>query len=205
MNIVDIVIIIIFASSIVIGFGRGFIKEVISFLSLIAAIVLAIVFSNQFATAMTNSPTVQHLIGRSSEAIHASTTQPASYIAIGISFFLIFIGVLLIGAILGFLLNSIFQFGGLGFGNRFFGAIFGLIRAFIFTMIIVFIIQLTSLSEEPWWKESRFVVAAQPVIQWLDNTISPALADFKSKVGEKLENAVTPSSKDSESNSSSST
>lgn len=188
MNIVDIIVIVIFASSIVIGFGRGFVKEVISFLSLIAAVVIATLFSNQVATSMTNSPTVHHLVGRSSDAMGVNTAQPASYIAVGLSFFLILIGVLIIGAIIGAILNSIFQFGVLGASNRIFGAVFGLVRGFIIAIILVFVLKLTPLSDETWWKDSRFVVASMPVVQWLSRSTSPALADLKNKVGKKFKN-----------------
>jgi membrane protein required for colicin V production len=188
MNIVDIIVIVIFASSIVIGFGRGFVKEVISFLSLIAAVVIATLFSNQVATSMTNSPTVRHLIGRSSDAMGVSTAEPASYIAVGLSFFLILIGVLIIGAIIGAILNSIFQFGVLGAGNRIFGAVFGLVRGFIIAIILVFVLQLTPLSEETWWKDSRFVVASKPAVEWLSSSTSPALTGLKDKVSKKFKN-----------------
>ena len=197
MNIFDIVLIIVFVSSIIIGFGRGFVREVISILSLIAAIIVGILFSNQLATALTNSASVQHLIGKSSDAIGMSAAQPASYIAIGISFFLLFIGTLLIGAIVGYLLNSIFQFGVLGAGNRLFGAIFGFIRGLIFAIILVFILQLTPLSEETWWKESRFVNAFKPETAWLNKIISPVLADVQAKVGKKLDDLSNKNAKDS--------
>lgn len=193
MNFVDILIIIIFVSSMIYGFSRGFVREVVSFLTLIVAIVIAILFSNQLAMMISNSSFIQHLIGHSSE--HAA--QPASYITVVISFLLLFVGILIIGAIIGFILNAIFQWGVLGFGNRLMGALCGLIRGFIYTLILVFIIHLTSLSNEEWWKQSRFVTALQPTIDWMDKSISPVLIELKSTVGKTFEKVVPSENKTS--------
>lgn len=187
LNFVDILILIVFFISMIMGFARGLISEVISLATLIAAIFFAVMFSNQLATYFTSSQPVQEVVAQTSNVIGTSTAQPVSYMALGISFTLIFLVVLFIGSFIKYLLNIPFQFGLLGLGNRVFGGVFGLCRGFIINLVIIFLIQMSPLSTESWWVNSSFVRAYQPAVGWLGNAISPALSDLRLKFESTLQ------------------
>ncbi len=182
-NWVDYVLLIIFLLSIISGLMRGLVKEVMSLVTLVAAFVIAIMFANPLAIKFTSSETVQNAVSHASGA-----SQSVSYIAIAVSFALLFVAVIILGAILSFFLNLALQTGVLGFGNRLFGGVFGVVRGFIVNLVIIFIVQLTPLNAEAWWQDSEIVAAYQPAVTWLGNIVSPSLADLKERFGKTIEN-----------------
>ncbi|MBA3660659.1 MAG: CvpA family protein [Gammaproteobacteria bacterium] len=191
LNWVDYIILIIFFFSILTGLARGFVREIISLITLIAAFIVAIVFSNPLAQAFTSSPTVQNVVTQASTSIGMNTTQPVSYLALGLSFGLLFAGTVLVGSIIGYFANAAFQAGVLGIGNRLFGGVFGLIRGYIINLVLIFLVQMTPLSAEAWWQQSKLVAAYQPSVVWLGGVVSPSLANLKAKFGETFQGATS--------------
>lgn len=183
LNWVDYVFLIIFFFSIVSGMARGFVKEIVSLITLIAAFVVAILFASPLASVFTSSASVQNAVSQASNAINVNTAQPVSYVAIAISFALLFAGTVIIGAILSSILNVAFQTGILGLGNRILGGVFGFVRGFIVNLVIIFVMQLTPIADESWWQQSQVVSQYQPAVQWLANIVSPGLASLKEKFG----------------------
>lgn len=188
LNWVDYIIIAIFLLSIIAGFARGFVKEVISVATLVVAFIVAIMFSSTLATMFTSSASVQNAVSQSSSAIGINTAQTVSYAALGISFGLLFAATVLVGALLGSIINIAFQVGILGIGNRLLGGAFGFCRGFLINLVIIFVVQLTSLGNQSWWHQSQFVVQYQPAVQWLGNFVSPVLANLESRFGQTLQN-----------------
>jgi membrane protein required for colicin V production len=184
LNWVDYIILAIFFFSMLAGFGRGFVREMISLVTLIAAFVIASMFANAFAQSLMNSSLVQGLMSQASSATGINASQPVSFIAIGLSFALIFGGVVLVGSLVGYFVGVAFQAGMLGIGNRLLGAAFGFVRGFIVNLVIIFVVQLSPLGGEPWWQQSHFVQSFQPAVQWLGNLVSPSLSQLKEKFGQ---------------------
>lgn len=187
-NWVDYIFIAIFAFSALAGFGRGFVREVVSVVTLIAAFVVATMFSNALALKFTTSPGVQTVVNQASSAIGVNTAQPVSYMAIGLSFGLLFAGTVIVGSLIGFFLNIAVSTGMLGMGNRLLGAGFGIARGFIINLVLIFVVQLTPISAEAWWGQSSLVHSYQPAVVWLGNIVSPSLADLKTKMTQTLQN-----------------
>lgn len=185
-NWVDYVFILIFFFSVFAGFARGFLKEVISLGTIIAAFIVAILFSNTLASHFTHSSNVQAVVSQASTAIGMNAAQPVSYIAIGVSFGLLFFGTTIVGAIISFFLQFAVQAGMLGFGNRVLGAAFGFARGFIINLVLIFVVQLTSFSSQPSWTQSQLVGEFQPAVAWLAGIVSPSLATLKSTLGQKV-------------------
>jgi membrane protein required for colicin V production len=179
LNIIDIVIITIFLISIIMGFIRGLVSEVLSLLTLIAAFVIAIMFSNALSGLIIQSHIVQSMVNQSSAAMGTSTAQPAMYMALGISFGLLFAGTVLVGTVVKTIVNLLFKTGILGVGNRIFGAVFGLVRGWLINLVLIFIVQLSPVANEPWWQQSSYVPRFQPAVVWLGSVVSPALANLK--------------------------
>jgi membrane protein required for colicin V production len=190
-NVVDIFILIIFFSSALIGFSRGLVGEIVSLMTLIAAFIVAIMFANPLATAFTTSSSVQSAVSQTSSAIGVSTSTPVSYLALGLSFGLLFAGTVIVGAVLKSILNIAFNTGILGFGNRVLGAGFGLIRGYLINVVLIFLIQLSPLSNQNVWHQSTLVPEFQGSVTWLANIVSPALSNLKSKFGSTLQNAAS--------------
>ncbi len=187
-NWLDYIFLAIFLFSMLAGFGRGFVREVMSLITLVAAFVVAAMFSNPLAVAFTSSPSVQSVVSQANSAIGVNTAQPVSYLALGLSFGLLFAGTVIAGAIITFFLNFAFQAGLLGMGNRILGAGFGLARGFIINLVVIFVLQLTPISGEAWWGQSSIVQSYQPAVVWLGGIVSPSLADLKSKMSQTLQN-----------------
>lgn len=187
MNFVDIFILVVFFMSMVAGFVRGLVSEVISLATLIAAFVIAIMFSESLATYFTSTQSVQNVVTQTSGAIGVNTAQPVGYVALGVSFGILFGLTVFVGAIVKYIINIPFQFGILGLGNRVFGGFFGLARGFIINLVIIFLVQLSPLGTQPWWGSSQFVRAYQPAVGWLGNAISPALSGLRAKFDSTLQ------------------
>lgn len=167
MNWIDFSIIGVIFASMILGMLRGFVKEIISLMTWVAAFFVASLFANKLAI------------------MFAGANAEPSSVTIAFSFGLLFLATMLAGRIIGFVFSSAINAGGiLSAGDRLFGAIFGLARGFIFTLAVVFIVQLTAFGSDTAWHESHLVNAYQPAVDWLGKRVSPALENLKSKYGE---------------------
>lgn len=187
INSIDILIIGIIFLSALIGFGRGFFREILSLVSLIAAVIVANMFANALAQYFTSSATVQGVITQTNASVGVDTSQSVSYVAFSISYGVLFFGTLLAGSLLSFILNTAFQATFLGFGNRFLGALFGFLRGLIFSIVLVFLLQLSPLGQQPWMKQSKLVATLQPAISWIAKIVSPALNNIKDRLNKTVD------------------
>lgn len=187
LNVIDYLLIAVFAFSILAGFGRGFVREMIALLTLIAAVIVAMVFASPMASTFTNMAGVQNAVNQASSTIGVNASQPVSYVALGISFGLLFAGTVLAGALIGFFVNMAFQTGILGVGNRILGALFGFARGFIFCMVIIFVVQLSPFGTATWWQQSQLVNSFQPAVTWLGNIVSPGLGNIKDRLNKTVD------------------
>lgn len=189
LNWVDYIILAVFFFSVLAGFGRGLVREIISLATIVAAFIVASLFAGSLADMFTSSASVQTVVTQASNSTGVNAAQSASYIALGLSFTLIFVGTIIAGSLIGYFINMAFQAGVLGIGNRLLGGVFGLVRGFIINLVIIFVVQLTPFASQAAWQQSQMVVSFQPAVIWLGNIVSPALANLKEKIGGSLENA----------------
>lgn len=172
LNWIDYGFITLFLLSIIAGFARGFVREIVSLIALVAAVYVAMTFSPQLAA---------HFAGEG---------QTASNLMLVTCFLLLFVGVIVVGAFVGYLLNLMFQFSGLGFANRFLGGLFGFIRAAILSIVVVFVVQLTDSKDNQTWQESKFVVYFQPWADWLSKNFAPAIEGLKDKMNTSVQSVT---------------
>jgi membrane protein required for colicin V production len=184
-NWLDWIIVAIFLFSILMGFVRGLVSEIISIVALIAAVVIAITFADNLALNIMNYSFVQDIVARTSSSFGANTTDAISYIALGISFLVLFAGTILVAAIFKFIINLALRTGILGIGNRILGAIFGFVRGYILNVVLLFVLQLTPATNQTWWQQAYFVPYFQSSIVWLDSRVTPAVVQLK----EQLQNS----------------
>jgi len=118
MNWLDFVILAIIVVTMIVGIFKGFVRQVIGLAAVVAGLVLAVVYYEQaagvFMTFVKNR-LVSNFLG----------------------FLLIFVVVLIAGAVLGHLFTKA-MVGPLAVANRLFGAVFGLIKAVLICGILVF-------------------------------------------------------------------
>ena len=155
MNWTDIILLAIVLFSGTIGLFRGIAREILSLLSWF----FGIFFGFKYAAGL------------------GSFIE--SYVAIDslrniICFFLIFIGVFIVSAVIKRFLVDMIAKGGAGFADRFFGLFFGIARGFIFICFLVFLGGLGGLTEQSWWRQAK---VAEP----LENAVKIILVWSPSK------------------------
>jgi membrane protein required for colicin V production len=163
-NWVDFVILGIFALSILAGLARGLMKEVLSVVVWILAYVIASHFTVPLASLFSGAKT------------------NLSTFSLGMSFIVLFIGTLIVGGIVNYFFSTIISTVGLGFVNRLFGAVFGFIRGILIVVLVLFIIQLTPLSDDSSLQKSILTPHFKPLILKLDQWVSPHYQELKAKV-----------------------
>lgn len=80
------------------------------------------------------------------------------------TFFLIFLVVVVIGALINVLLGRWIRESGFSGLDRLLGAGFGILRSAVVIAALVFVVGAGSLAERSWWQESRVVAVAVPVL-----------------------------------------
>ena len=142
---VDVVILMIVAVSCLFGLGRGFVRETLSLLSWIAAIVVARIYAQSLAplfAGWVDSDTMQYVV----------------------AFALLFIVVLIAGAVVISLFGRLVSATGLKLTDRLLGAVFGVARGIVLCMLLVFIGN-DVFATEVWWQSSRFIPQLE---QWVE-------------------------------------
>jgi membrane protein required for colicin V production len=159
MSAFDLIVIGVIALSTIVAFWRGLIRVVMSLVALIAAVLAAIQFS----------PAVAAMLPALGDPV-------TGYVA---AFALIFIGVALVGALLGWLLSRAIRAIGLGFVDRLLGAVFGVARGVLIVVIAVLLAGLTTLPRQEWWQNALLapplVIAALSLRPWLPQALAKRL------------------------------
>ena len=136
-NQIDIVILIITVLSSAFGLWRGLIKEVLSLLTWIAALLVSRVYSEPLAGLMTG----------------VIENDGIRYVS---AFAILFVIVMMFGTFLNFLMSKLLNVTGLKFADRLLGAGFGVARGVIIVLVIMFITSMF-VSETELWQQSQLV------------------------------------------------
>jgi membrane protein required for colicin V production len=144
-NQVDIVILIITVLSSAFGLWRGLIKEVLSLLTWIAALLVSRVYSEPLAGLMTG----------------VIENDGIRYVS---AFAILFVIVMMFGTFLNFLMSKLLNVTGLKLADRLLGAGFGVARGVIIVLVIMFITSMF-VSETERWQQSRFVPYGMGLIE----------------------------------------
>lgn len=186
LNWVDILILLVFLFSVLAGLMRGFVKEVLSLITWIVAFTVAAMFATKLAVIFTGSEKVQSMVSSASDSIGMSAAEPISVLSIGLCFILIFVVVLIFGSIITSLVSSAVTGVGLGLINRLLGGLFGLARGFLIVVLLMFLCELTTMRDQPYWTQSQFVNSFQPAVDWVSSVVSPSLANLKEKMSDTM-------------------
>jgi membrane protein required for colicin V production len=144
-NQVDIVILIITVLSSAFGLWRGLIKEVLSLLTWIAALLVSRVYSEPLAGLMTG----------------VIENDGIRYVS---AFAILFVIVMMFGTFLNFLMSKLLNVTGLKLADRLLGAGFGVARGVIIVLVIMFITSMF-VSETELWQQSQLVPYGMGLIE----------------------------------------
>jgi membrane protein required for colicin V production len=150
--IIDYAIIAIIAVSALIGLSRGFVREVLSLAIWGIAVMLALTFSDEIAASLP-----KRIEGESLRFI--------------VAFVLVFVGALIVGGLVQWLLRQLIQSTGLSGTDRLLGLIFGGLRGAVVCIVAMIAIRPVA-AEQGWWQTSRAV----PVLETFESQVTGALS-----------------------------
>jgi len=148
MPIVDIVIILATLASIIFGWFRGLVKEAISIAALLVAIWAAMrlgPFAGGWLGGTIDSTEMQLWAGR----------------------FLIFVVILALGALIGWMISKIVHMSGLSGFDRGLGGFFGLLRAALLVGVFVLTGRYAGFDASMWWLESDVIPYGEYIADWI--------------------------------------
>jgi len=149
---VDWAIIAIIAISSLISLSRGFVKEALSLLTWIIAGVVAWMFGGALS---------QHL----GEFIETPSARVIAACA------LLFIVTLLVGALINYLIGELIRVTGLSGTDRLLGMVFGAARGGLLVVVLVGLLSLAPVQQDPWWQQSTLLPHFLLVADWSKNLI----------------------------------
>ncbi len=144
LNWADYLILIVIGLSIIRGIKRGFIKETVSLITWIAALILSIKFHTHLSLML-----VKIISSESARSI--------------IAFIAIFVCVLIIGGLAGALLSQLIKKIGLSIPNRLAGVLFGALRGILIIVLFIILARFTSLPKDEWWKNSALIPKGEQI------------------------------------------
>lgn len=152
MTIFDYLVLFVLICSIVISTMRGLIKEVLSLLGWIVALVVANAYGEQLANLLPDA-----LPGNATRLI--------------VAFVGLFIGVRLLMALLTMAVDAVIKNSGISVVDRGLGGLFGLARGLIIILAAVLVCGMTAIPKQPFWKEALF----SPLAETAARTVKPFL------------------------------
>ena len=158
---IDIIIVVVFLISTTIALLRGFVREAISIATWIAAIWLALRYSEQ----------VSFLLPGAIDSANFSLGEESGQVSnlrVGVAFVLIMVGTLIFGALINFVLSQVMKTQILRGVDRIMGMFFGLARAsVIITILVMTAAAFTALPESTTWKMSRLIKPFEYAAIWV--------------------------------------
>jgi len=157
MTIFDYIVLIIIGLSVILSVMRGMIREVLAIVGLVAAFYVGVTYTNQLLPMM-------------------PVDIPNDALRVLAAFLVLFLATLLLATLLGIALSAIFKKAGLGWLNRFLGALFGIARGLLIVCVIVFLAGLTDIPKDPRWRNAMFSAPIEALVvnllPWMPESIA---------------------------------
>jgi membrane protein required for colicin V production len=157
MTIFDYIVLIIIGLSVILSVMRGMIREVLAIVGLVAAFYVGITYTNQLLPMM-------------------PVDIPNDALRVLAAFLVLFLATLLLATLLGIALSAIFKKAGLGWLNRFLGALFGVARGLLIVCVIVFLAGLTDIPKDSRWRNAMFSAPIEALVlsslPWVPESIA---------------------------------
>ena len=157
MTLFDYVVLFVLICSIVISTMRGLIKEILSLISWIIALVVANAFGGTVAAWLPDM-------------------IPGQLTRMIVAFLALFIGVRLLMALLMKAVDALIKASGLSLADRGLGGLFGLARGCLIVMAMVLVCGMTAIPQQAFWKNALLspvaVSAVQTVMPFLPGSVT---------------------------------
>jgi len=148
VNGLDYAIVGVIAASALLSLIRGFVREVLSLVAWILAFWAALSFNQVVAASLAG----------------ALSNAPARQV---VAYFGIFLATLLAVGLVNRLITGLLERVGLAGTDRVLGMVFGAARGVVVVSALLFVLGLTPLREEPWWRQALLVDYFQFLSVWV--------------------------------------
>jgi membrane protein required for colicin V production len=148
----DYLVLLVLGCSVLISLLRGLVKEVLSLLGWVVALVVANLYGETLAQWL---PQV----------------IPGQALRMIVAFLALFIAVRLLMALITLAFESVIKASGLTLADRGLGGLFGLARGVVLVLVVVLLCGLTAIPKQPFWREALF----SPVFETMARTLLPHL------------------------------
>jgi len=149
LAIIDWVIVGVLGISTLISIRRGFVKEALSLVTWIAAVLIARLFAGQFTVVL--EPYIE-----------------TDSLRLGASYLILFIATLMVGGMVNYLVGEFVRMTGLSGLDRLLGTIFGFARGGVVVVVFVALMHyVLPVEEDDWYQQSRFIPQLVSVIEEL--------------------------------------
>lgn len=155
---VDYVILGVIAVSVLVAFFRGFVREAVGLTVWILA----------FWAAFQLAPVLETLLSAWMDA------RFMRWIAV---FAIVFIAVLILGAVANHFLGKLVSETGFAGTDRMLGAIFGVLRGVVLLVFMVLLAGLTAIPEYDWWKDSVLIDQLEQGALWVSDWLPEGIAE----------------------------
>lgn len=155
---IDIVILALIVLSAVLSLFRGFVKEALALVSWLAALWVAMIFYEELARML-------------AEWISVPSAQKIT------AFALLFIGVLLLGALVNYLAGKLVTKTGLTGTDRMLGVVFGAARGAVIVALLVLFAGLTPMPQDAWWQDSQLIGYFEEFAMWMREYLPADMAE----------------------------
>ena len=145
MTQVDTLILAVIAISSAFGMWRGFVKEILSLLSWIAALLVSRVYSESLAgilESLIDNPSVRYVT----------------------AFSVLFVLIIMLGTALNHFMSKLLVVTGLKTLDRLLGAVFGVARGTVIVLVVLFILNVF-VSGSKWWQQSTLIPYGMVLIE----------------------------------------
>lgn len=154
MNWADWTIIGILGISCLISLLRGFAREALSLLAWLAASFVAVSYHEHFANVLTRwveTPSIRAVL----------------------AYAVLFVGTLLLGTLINYLIGSLLEKSGLSGFDRILGLTFGLARGLLIVLALVILLPMAiPVNQDAWWRQSRLIPHFEVMEGWARDTFA---------------------------------
>lgn len=155
---IDIVILALIVLSAVLSLFRGFVKEALALASWLVALWVAMAFYEDLALVL-------------AEWINLPSAQKVT------AFVLLFICVLLLGALVNYLAGKLVARTGLTGTDRMLGVVFGAARGAVIVALLVLFAGLTPMPQDAWWQDSQLIGYFEEFAMWMREYLPTDMAE----------------------------
>lgn len=158
MTIFDYLVLFVLICSIIISTLRGLVKEVMSLLGWVVALVIANAYGQELALLLPDS-------------------IPGTATRLIVAFIALFIGMRLLMGLLSMAVYAVVKASGLTVVDRGLGGLFGLARGLVLVLAAVLVCGMTAIPQQPFWKEALLSPLAETVAQTVKPFLPGALVE----------------------------